>query len=101
MFCQRVMVGVIILYDHVHHQGAFSRKNQSIDVSRAETQYGALHLAKVHQLYLFYSPITPMCTRACPCIIAAIFVAVGRRGNEVSRKKRIVSLWLSSQTASY
>lgn len=33
LFCQRVMVGVIILYDHVHHQGAFSKKNPSIDVS--------------------------------------------------------------------
>ena len=33
LFCQRVMVGVIILYDHVHHQGAFSKRNPSIDVS--------------------------------------------------------------------
>jgi hypothetical protein len=34
VFCQRVMVGTIILYDHVHHAGAFSKKNQAIDVSR-------------------------------------------------------------------
>ncbi|EDQ90006.1 uncharacterized protein MONBRDRAFT_35147 [Monosiga brevicollis MX1] len=31
-FCQRVMVGAIILYDHVHLVGAFSKKNQSIDI---------------------------------------------------------------------
>lgn len=31
-FCQRVMVGSIILYDHVHLLGAFSKKNPSIDV---------------------------------------------------------------------
>lgn len=31
-FCLRVMVGVIILYDHVHPVGAFS-KNSGIDVS--------------------------------------------------------------------
>eukprot|EP00730_Choanoeca_flexa_P003097 TRINITY_DN11288_c0_g3_i1.p1 TRINITY_DN11288_c0_g3~~TRINITY_DN11288_c0_g3_i1.p1 ORF type:complete len:325 (+),score=91.98 TRINITY_DN11288_c0_g3_i1:85-1059(+) len=31
-FCQRVMVGAIILYDHVHLVGAFSKKNPSIDV---------------------------------------------------------------------
>lgn len=32
MFCMRVMVGVIILYDHVHPVGAFS-KTSKIDVS--------------------------------------------------------------------
>ena len=31
-FCQRVMVGTIILYDHVHLVGAFSKKNPSIDI---------------------------------------------------------------------
>ena len=31
-FIQRVMVGVIILYDHVHLVGAFSKRNPSIDV---------------------------------------------------------------------
>lgn len=31
-FCQRVMVGVIILYDHVHLVGAFAKKNQAIDM---------------------------------------------------------------------
>ena len=31
MFCMRVMVGVIILYDHVHPVGAFS-KTSKIDV---------------------------------------------------------------------
>lgn len=32
LFCQRVMVGCIILYDHVHLLGAFSKKNPAIDV---------------------------------------------------------------------
>lgn len=32
LFCLRVMVGVIILYDHVHPAGAFV-KTSSIDVS--------------------------------------------------------------------
>jgi len=32
MFCVRVMVGVIILYDHVHPVGAFA-KTSPIDVS--------------------------------------------------------------------
>jgi len=32
MFCLRVMVGVIILYDHVHPVGAFA-KTSPIDVS--------------------------------------------------------------------
>lgn len=31
MFCMRVMVGVIILYDHVHPVGAFC-KTSKIDV---------------------------------------------------------------------
>ena len=34
MFCLRVMVGVIILYDHVHPVGAFA-KSSTIDVSNA------------------------------------------------------------------
>ena len=32
VFCLRVMVGVIILYDHVHSVGAFAKK-AAIDVS--------------------------------------------------------------------
>lgn len=32
LFCMRVMVGVIILYDHVHPVGAFA-KTSKIDVS--------------------------------------------------------------------
>ena len=32
LFIQRVMVGCIILYDHVHLLGAFSKKNPAIDV---------------------------------------------------------------------
>ncbi len=32
LFCLRVMVGVIILYDHVHPVGAFAKK-AAIDVS--------------------------------------------------------------------
>lgn len=31
LFCLRVMVGVIILYDHVHPAGAFARK-AAVDV---------------------------------------------------------------------
>lgn len=34
LFCMRVMVGVIILYDHVHPVGAFA-KTSKIDVSGA------------------------------------------------------------------
>lgn len=34
LFCMRVMVGVIILYDHVHPVGAFA-KTSKIDVSDA------------------------------------------------------------------
>lgn len=33
LFCMRVMVGVIILYDHVHPVGAFA-KTSKIDVSK-------------------------------------------------------------------
>ena len=33
LFCLRVMVGVIILYDHVHPVGAFA-KTSGIDVSK-------------------------------------------------------------------
>jgi hypothetical protein len=32
LFIQRVMVGAVILYDHVHPVGAFSKKNPVIDV---------------------------------------------------------------------
>lgn len=35
LFCQRVMVGSIILYDHVHTVGAFSKKNPSIDIPKS------------------------------------------------------------------
>lgn len=34
LFCMRVMVGVIILYDHVHPVGAFA-KTSKIDVRAA------------------------------------------------------------------
>eukprot|EP00054_Salpingoeca_dolichothecata_P004380 m.30417 g.30417 ORF g.30417 m.30417 type:complete len:322 (+) comp14551_c0_seq1:91-1056(+) len=33
LFCQRVMVALIVLYDRVHVLGAFSRKNPAIDVA--------------------------------------------------------------------
>ena len=36
MFCLRVMVGVIVLYDHVHPVGAFC-KSSTIDVSTVPT----------------------------------------------------------------
>ena len=36
LFCQRVLVGTIILYDHVHLIGAFSKKNPAIDVGLYE-----------------------------------------------------------------
>lgn len=42
VFCQRVMVGTIILYDHVHHAGAFSKKNQAIDI-RASIKVLKMH----------------------------------------------------------
>eukprot|EP00045_Choanoeca_perplexa_P001098 m.17997 g.17997 ORF g.17997 m.17997 type:complete len:325 (+) comp10729_c0_seq1:108-1082(+) len=41
-FCQRVMVGAIILYDHVHLVGAFSKKNPSIDMR------GSIKALKMH-----------------------------------------------------
>merc|ERR1712232_874202 len=31
-FCQHVMVASVILYDHVHDVGAFSKKNKAIDM---------------------------------------------------------------------
>ena len=31
-FCQRVMVAAVIVYDHVHVFGAFSKKNSAIDI---------------------------------------------------------------------
>eukprot|EP00052_Salpingoeca_macrocollata_P034052 m.10367 g.10367 ORF g.10367 m.10367 type:complete len:325 (-) comp5883_c0_seq1:117-1091(-) len=43
LFCQRVMVGTIILYDHVHNIGAFSKKNPSIDIPRS------IKVLKMHQ----------------------------------------------------
>ena len=36
LFCQRVLVGTIILYDHVHLIGAFSKKNPAIDVGYSD-----------------------------------------------------------------
>jgi len=33
-FCQRVMVAAVIVYDHVHAVGAFSKKNKAIDMVR-------------------------------------------------------------------
>lgn len=35
IFCLRVMVGTIILYDHQHPSGAFSKKNSKIDIRGA------------------------------------------------------------------
>lgn len=47
MFCMRVMVGVIILYDHVHPVGAFSKASK-IDV-RITIGKVFLFLAKIHR----------------------------------------------------
>lgn len=41
-FCKRVMVGCIILYDHVHVLGAFSKKNPTIDI-RASVKSLKMH----------------------------------------------------------
>lgn len=46
VFCQRVMVGAIILYDHVHPIGAFAKKNQAIDVSHQ----CAVNMLTLHQM---------------------------------------------------
>ena len=46
MFCLRVMVGVIILYDHVHPIGAFA-KSSPIDVSVASTMASLQFVARV------------------------------------------------------
>eukprot|EP00049_Salpingoeca_infusionum_P017757 m.354239 g.354239 ORF g.354239 m.354239 type:complete len:324 (-) comp16960_c1_seq1:464-1435(-) len=43
LYCQRVMVGVIILYDHVHLIGAFSKRNPSIDIR------GSIKALKKHE----------------------------------------------------
>lgn len=53
LFCMRVMVGVIILYDHVHPNGAFN-KSSKIDVGRApETRSSDATVTK------------PVCDAAC------------------------------------
>lgn len=47
LFCQRVLVGAIILYDHVHLIGAFSKKNPVIDIQasiRALKMHANAHL---------------------------------------------------------
>lgn len=41
LFCMRVMVGVIILYDHVHPVGAFA-KTSKIDVSGHGVRWGGV-----------------------------------------------------------
>ncbi len=38
LFCLQVMVGVIILYDHIHPMGAFAKKS-AIDVSITIIRY--------------------------------------------------------------
>lgn len=59
LFCMRVMVGVIILYDHVHPNGAFN-KSSKIDVRVQQTQQTALILLWREQPVTFglsvYSP---------------------------------------------
>jgi len=46
MFCLRVMVGVIILYDHVHPVGAFA-KTSPIDVSFTYSLSSAVHTVQL------------------------------------------------------
>jgi len=47
MFCLRVMVGVIILYDHVHPVGAFA-KSSPIDVRSSYYYFILLLLVSVN-----------------------------------------------------
>ena len=47
LFCMRVMVGVIILYDHVHPVGAFA-KTSKIDVSGRGVHWGGGHSRPAH-----------------------------------------------------
>lgn len=49
MFCMRVMVGVIILYDHVHPTGAFT-KNSLIDVRASIKVLKDQHIGRVDGL---------------------------------------------------
>lgn len=44
LFCMRVMVGVIILYDHVHPVGAFA-KTSKIDVGTSNARGRGLSVA--------------------------------------------------------
>lgn len=58
LFCMRVMVGVIILYDHVHPNGAFN-KSSKIDVGRAHIRTrpsASLSLSPTLWHGLFVSP---------------------------------------------
>ncbi len=59
MFCLRVMVGVIILYDHVHPIGAFN-KASTVDVSTYILKYFQFHLfpKKGHdQILVLFIPV--------------------------------------------
>ena len=58
MFCLRVMVGVIVLYDHVHPLGAFV-KSSHIDVSTIQSL--SFYIAPK----LIYCVIMPSCANHC------------------------------------
>lgn len=87
MFCMRVMVGVIILYDHVHPVGAFS-KTSKIDVRtilRRKTY--VLHAVRLANACSYFSSIEdypfiesrvslPLATFRIPCCLYA-FLCIG------------------------
>jgi len=65
MFCLRVMVGVIILYDHVHPVGAFA-KSSPIDVSSfAVCQLIILYILWLIRLFCLSASltVTPWCKK--------------------------------------
>ncbi|KAG8011117.1 Protein FAM49A, partial [Nibea albiflora] len=67
LFCMRVMVGVIILYDHVHPNGAFN-KSSKIDVRHTHThthtpQWICFHDTALELLTLFISPQMKGCIK--------------------------------------
>lgn len=62
LFCMRVMVGVIILYDHVHPVGAFA-KTSKIDVSENRHSSPELDLSSFNTFInkILYAPDSKKC----------------------------------------
>lgn len=82
MFCLQVMVGVIILYDHIHPMGAFAKKS-AIDVSTIQCNrvtviiiYGYIALEAIIGNIVFgvskkTAIVSHMHVHACTCMLHA------------------------------